>query len=128
MKNLKLFGNRFLSLQTFEKAAKRTDVSDDFAQSLNVDRYGFVFIDNVPKRGLEFAIGDVIQCKQDSMWIRGVVSRVFVDRICVKLGDNDLFSFQWIERIAFSAVTYSDISESTRYRKIYICTQCGRRK
>ena len=98
VKNAALLGKRFVNLQKFEDEQSYEAVSDEFIDSLTVDRYGFVFVDNIPKKKHQFAFGDVVECKRDSQWIQGVVSRNNADQICVKIGDNNLFSFQWIER------------------------------
>ena len=91
VKNSELFGSRFLNLQTFEEEQDHKEISDDFVDALSVDRYGFVFVDDAPKKNHQFEIGAEVMCSDDSL---GKISSFTADRICVKIGDEE----RWMER------------------------------
>ena len=70
VKNSKLFGGRYLTLHSFSRDPGHKDLSDDFIDSLNFDRYGSVFVDNIPKHDHRFTTGDVVHYRDGLEWIR----------------------------------------------------------
>ena len=88
-KNSKFFGNRFVNLQRFVDEQDYKDLSDNFVDAISVDKYGFVFIDNIPKMNHQFAMGDEVQYKDG---VIGNICEFKADEICLEIGDEQ----RWI--------------------------------
>ena len=92
VKNTKLFGSRFATLQTFESGDERKEATCAFIDCLSVDQYDFVFVDTIPRRDHNFEIGDNVKCKDGSF---AKICDLTADRICIEVGDET----RWTERI-----------------------------
>ena len=95
VKNTKLFGDRFVALQNYEETFVGKEVPNDFVDALKVDRYGFVFLDHIPSAVYPFRVGQEVQWRDGT---KCEITGMADDRICVKLGGDDMVSFRWIER------------------------------
>ena len=91
VKNSKLFGNRFLNLQTIQHEQGYKKTVEDFVECLHADRYGYIFANDVPKRNHKFVVGDEVKCESGE---HGKICQLAASQICVQIGDEK----QWIER------------------------------
>ena len=99
--NPELFGDDELILQRFDETEdeKEAEIRKPLGEMLTIDEFGVISV------SMEIDVGQKVKVMENGNWVHCVVSRLTADKICVKFGDDGLFSLKHLPLLKYSPAT-----------------------
>ena len=97
VKNTKLFGDQPVVIQDLDVESETNIVGHNISECLKIDQYNknSIFIDEVSSKDYQFRVGQAVRYNERD---EGVIAQLTANEICIKVGDENMFSFRWISR------------------------------
>ena len=98
-----LFAERLISIyaQKVEEISEADNVPYNAGGLLRIDQYtnNFIVVDDIPSESQHFRLRQKVKCFDESI---GEISRVTANGVCIKMCNDDMIVFRWIDRAQYS--------------------------